>query len=439
MKKTFVKFVSIWAAVGCMASCLIAGAPGKLEAYKFRDCVDAKRPIVIGHRGASGYLPEHTLSAYRLAIRQGADFVEPDLVATRDGVLIARHENELSGTTDVSERPEFADRRTTKLLDGVSVTGWFSEDFTLQEIKTLYARERIPAVRPENTFFNDLDTIPTLSEVIELVREESARVGRPIGIYPETKHPTFFAKEGSRLDGSPINTSLGGLLIDTLVSEGFTDPERIFIQSFEVENLLELANEIMPAAGVDIPLVQLLGDIEDRFVQPGSSFSRPYDLIYNAAQGNDLNAVYGDLVDLIPGGITATTGYGALTSAEALSWIASYADGLGPWKNSFLLRTALPEARDGNCDDNPQITSKLTGKVHPFLGDAFAAGLMVHPYTLRAEERFLTIQANDMPQTIEGEVMQLLSMGVHGFFIDQPLEGVRARDKWLDLNGILRD
>src|SRR5688500_4359191 len=141
--------------------------------------------IVIAHRGASGYRPEHTLEAYRLAIRQGADFIEPDLVATRDGVLIARHENEISGTTDVAAHPEFASRRTTKIVDGVAMTGWFTEDFTLAEIRTLRAKERIPAIRPDNTRFDGLYTIPTFAEVVQLAKSES-RGGRRIGVYPET-------------------------------------------------------------------------------------------------------------------------------------------------------------------------------------------------------------------------------------------------------------
>jgi len=239
--------------------------------------------IVIGHRGASGYRPEHTLESYRLAIRQGADFIEPDLVATKDGVLVARHENEISGTTDVASHPEFANRRTTKTIDGVPMTGWFTEDFTLAELKTLRAKERIPAIRPNNTRFDGLYPIPTLAEVIALVKRES-RNGRRIGIYPETKHPTYFAREGRRLDGRPINTSLGAKLVETLVAEGFTDPRRIYIQSFEFENLIELKKSLMPAAGIDLPLVQLYDDFQG---------ATPYDVAYNLAHGANLDAIYG--------------------------------------------------------------------------------------------------------------------------------------------------
>jgi len=382
--------------------------------------------IVIAHRGASGYRPEHTLAAYRLAIRQGADFIEPDLVATRDGHLIARHENELSGTTDVADHPEFAARRTTKFIDSVATNGWFSEDFTLAEIKTLRARERIPEIRPDNTRFDDRFEIPTLAEIIDLVRREQRFTGRRVGIYPETKHPTFFAKEGRHLDGSAINISLGQLLIDELKALNFTDANRVFIQSFEVENLIELAQDIMPAAGVEFPLVQLFGDITDRFVQPQSSFSRSYDMIYNAQQGANLNAIYGGLNDLI--NITETTGYSALANKAVLNYIANhYASGLGPWKNSFLLRDRLDQPVDGNGDGQAQINNQLNAQVHPFLSQAIAAGLLVHPYTLRAEENFLTLHPNGQAQSINGEVIQLLSLGVNGFFIDQPDQGVLGR------------
>lgn len=417
---------AMWRAA-LLASIITAGASS--------GWADMTRPIVIGHRGASGFRPEHTLASYRLAIEQGADFIEPDLVATRDGVLIARHENDLSGTTDVADHPEFADRRTTKMIDGVATTGWFSEDFTLAEIKQLRARERIPGIRPGNARFNDRFEIPTLVEIIELVQRVERRTGRRVGIYPETKHPTYFAKEGTLLDGTPIRISLGRLLINTLVETGFTDPTRVFIQSFEFENLLELQHVIMPAAAVDLPLVQLYGDINDEFVQPDDSFSRPYDMRYNALQGADLQSIYGRLGNLVEGGITATTGYGALLSRRVLEYIArTYAEGIGPWKNSFLLRDSLPVPVDGNDDGVAEIREQLNGRIHPFLSRALRAGLLVHPYTLRAEEVFLTLHANGLPQGITGEVVQLLSLGVHGFFIDQPNYGVAGRDLFLLIN-----
>lgn len=387
-------------------------------------------PIVIAHRGASGFRPEHTIEAYIVGIQQGADFIEPDLVATRDGVLIARHENALatveldsSGqivlidgqpvvtgqTTDIADHPEFADRLTVKSIDGVLVGGWFSEDLTLAEVKTLRARERIPSIRPQNVQFDDQFQIPTLAEVILLVDIVEQLTGKRIGIYPETKHPTFFAEEGLLLDGSPISMSLGQMLIDTLVQEDFTDPDRIFIQSFEFANLIELQHSILPAASLDLPLVQLYGDVTDSFVQPNSSFSRPYDMRYNALKGNDLDVIYGELAGLVDGGISPETGYGNLITPEIIEYIAQdYAEGMGPWKNSFLLRAPIDPPVDGNGDGVAQITSQLDGRVAEFLAIAFDNGLKVHPYTLRAEENFLTVHANDVPQTVSGEVMQLL-------------------------------
>jgi len=380
--------------------------------------------IVIGHRGASGYRPEHTLESYRLAIRQGADFIEPDLVATKDGVLVARHENEISGTTDVASRTEFANRRATKTIDGITMTGWFTEDFTLAELKTLRAKERIPAIRPNNTRFDGLYPIPTLAEIIALVKREG-RNGRRIGIYPETKHPTYFAREGRRLDGSPINTSLGAKLVETLVAEGFTDPRRVYIQSFEFENLIELKKSLMPAAGIDLPLVQLYDDFQG---------ATPYDITYNLAHGANLAGVYGGLVQAA-GGIDAGTRYGAFATEPTLAWMrANYASGVGPWKGSLLPRTPLEAPVDANGDGKAELASRGTGIVHPMLAWALKAGLQVHPYTLRAEETYLAQTPGGVPQSVVAEALQLYGLGVQGFFIDHPDQGVLAREIFLEVN-----
>jgi len=205
----------------------------------------AERPIVIAHRGASGYLPEHTLAAYGVAMLQGADFIEPDLVPTRDGVLIARHENELSGTTDVATREEFEDRRREKTIDGQRIAGWFAEDFTLAELRTLRAKERIPSVRPANARFDGLYQVPTLADIVKLVRAKEAETGRRIGIYPELKHPTFL------LQNEGID------LVDLLLREfrqlGITPADPVFIQSFEVAPLQRLKQR-----GGGFKLVQLV-------------------------------------------------------------------------------------------------------------------------------------------------------------------------------------
>ena len=190
-------------------------------------------PIVIAHRGASGYRPEHTLAAYELAIRQGADFIEPDLVSTRDGVLVARHENEISATTDVADHPEFAARRSAKVIDGIEHVGWFTEDFALAELQTLRARERLPDLRPANVAWNGRFAIATFQEILEL----AGRAG--VGVYPETKHPSYFAGIGLPLE-VPLVAALGA-----------GRPVPVFIQSFEAASLARLRTL------TDAPLVQL--------------------------------------------------------------------------------------------------------------------------------------------------------------------------------------
>lgn len=414
------------------------GTPDPLNTLNGQD------PLVIGHRGASGERPEHTLEAYELAIQQGADFVEPDLVITKDGILIARHENELGGTTNVSELPQFADRFTTKMIDGAPVAGWFAEDFTLAEIKELRSRERIPGIRPDNTDFNDLFEIPTFQEVIELVQEVEASTGKEIGIYPETKHPTFFAKEGNFRDGTPINASLGQAVIDTLVATGFTDPNRIFIQSFEFENLLELQNDIMPAAGVDIPLVQLFGDTDGSFKNAGGGgFSVPYDFVYNINNNNfaDFVTIYGDFLQNLPsetllGIFQDGVDYGDFANADALDTISSYAEGLGPWKNNILIRESAGVSFDYDGDGNAEVTTKLTGEVFPLIDWAHNANMQVHPYTLRAEETFLTLAADadtsnlttDDVVTMGEDISLLVGAGADGFFTDFPGQGREVVD-----------
>src|SRR3954454_2385530 len=201
-------------------------------------------PTVIAHRGASGHRPEHTLAAYELAAAMGADYLEPDLVITADGVLVARHEPEISGTTDVADHPEFAGRRTTKQLDGQAVTGWFSEDFTLAELKTLRARERIPALRPDNTTYDGAFEVPTFAEVLDL----AARTGK--GVYPETKHPEFFRAQGLALE-EPLADALRGVGVPT------------FVQSFSADSLRRM-REL-----VDAPLVQLVGLRRPERAAPG--------------------------------------------------------------------------------------------------------------------------------------------------------------------------
>lgn len=356
----------------------------------------AEDRLVIAHRGASGYRPEHTLEAYGLAIEQGADFIEPDLVATADGVLICRHENEISATTDVAAHPGFADRRTTKRVDGAAIHGWFSEDFTLAEIRTLRARERIPAIRPGNTRFDGHFGIPTFAEVLHLARSES-RHGRVVGVYPETKHPTYFALEGQRLDGQPIAISLSALLVAALVEAGFTDPARVFIQSFELANLIELRHVLMPAVGMAWPLVQLFDAL---------ATTAPYDIGFHARAGADLAALYPGLATALGGRLDGSTAYDALADATVLAWLkASHATVIAPAKADLLPRKH--------------------GGVHPILDQALALGLRVHAHTLRVDEAAITGVAPRWD--VLEEAAQLYALGVHGLFFDQPDLGVAAR------------
>lgn len=236
-------------------------------------------PIIIAHRGDSGERPEHTLASYERAIDQGADFIEPDLVLTKDGVLVVRHENEISGTTDVADHPEFADRKTTRTIDGMKLTGWFTEDFTLAELRTLRAKERLATVRKANTRFDGLYQIPTLEEVIHLAKAKEAETGRRIGLYPETKHPTYFASIGLPHEGP---------LLAMLTKYGYTSAEDpVFIQSFEVKNLKALHQK------TKLRLIQLVAGEYGPPDEPGVS--------------------YADMV-----------------SAKGLKAVAAYATGLGP-------------------------------------------------------------------------------------------------------------
>jgi glycerophosphoryl diester phosphodiesterase len=324
--------------------------------------------LVIGHRGASGYRPEHTLGSYELAIQQCADFIEPDLVSTRDGVLIARHENEIGGTTDVADHPEFASRRTTKTIDGVSITGWFTEDFTLAEIKTLRAKERLPDVRPANTAYDGVYEIPTLQQVLDLARRSRTCDGHVVGVYPETKHPSYFAGIGLPLEEK---------LVDVLDRNGYRGAHApVFIQSFEVGNLQKLRSM------TELPLVQLI-----------DCSGRPWDF-----------TVSGD-----------PRTYADLVKPSGLDFIASYANGIGVCKNALIPRDA-----EGNL-----------AAPSPVIADAHAAGLIVHGWTFRRENQFLptnlrsSINPNE-PGDLTSEIHAFLDAGMDGFFTDNPDIGVAA-------------
>jgi glycerophosphoryl diester phosphodiesterase len=340
-------------------------------------------PTVTGHRGASALRPEHTLAAYQKAIEDGADIVEPDLVSTKDGILVARHENEISGTTNVAELAQFASRKTTKSIDGIPVTGWFTEDFTLAEIKTLRAKERIPANRPANTAYNGQFEVPTLQEVITLVQEQSKQRDRTIGIYPETKHPTYFKAIGLPLEKR---------LVDLLVANGYHGKDAaVFIQSFEVANLKELRGM------TQMRIVQLIDNPKNSPAPNGAPRNAPYDLVASGSK-----RTYADLV-----------------TAAGLKEIATYADAVSPYKEVIIPRDASNEL----------------GPVTSFVTDAHAAGLKVHTWTLRPENPFLppSMRVPDVTSPSQrgnsaAEITAYLKAGIDGFFTDDPAVGRAAVD-----------
>ena len=336
------------------------------------------RPLIIAHRGASGYRPEHTLESYRLAIRLGADYIEPDLVSTRDGALVARHENEISGTTDVAEHPAFAPRRTTKQVDGVAVTGWFTEDFTLAELRTLRATERLPGVRPQNTIFDGRFEIPTFQEILDLARTEGQRLGRPIGVYPETKHPSYFASIGLPLEEP---------LVAELVANGLDSPQApVLIQSFEVGNLVKLSRL------TGARLIQLLDSV-------GAPFDSPT--------------------------IDGSPSYADLTSPAGLTSIAKYAYGIGADKDLLV----------------PWGPGDELLPARPVVDNAHEAGLAVHAWTFRAENRFLPVDFRigtdpDARGDIVTEYELFLRLGIDGLFTDHPDTAVAARAGLLSASSV---
>jgi glycerophosphoryl diester phosphodiesterase len=323
-----------------------------------------RRPIVIAHRGASGERPEHTLMGYRLAIAQGADFIEPDLVVTNDGQLVCRHENEIGATTDVRNHPEFAARRLTKTIDGQLVTGWFVEDFTLAELKTLRARERLPALRPASAKFDGREAIPTFQEVMDLARAETRRLRRPIGVYPEMKHPTYLASVGLNIEPR-LAAALKAGALDTPTAP-------VFVQCFETTPLKVFAT-LSKARRVQ--LVSVAGGPADR----------------------------------------AGVRYGQMLSPAGLKEIATYAQGLGAeWP------LIVPVSQDG------------LGPTTQLVADAHAAGLVVHAWTVRAENSFLpkALQIGTSPAAhgnVDALYRRLYAAQIDGLFSDFPGLAVKAR------------
>jgi glycerophosphoryl diester phosphodiesterase len=390
----------------------------------------ADAPLVIGHRGACGYLPEHTLASYRMAIGMGVDFIEPDLVLTKDQRLIARHDNELSLTTDVARRREFVHRFTTKLVDGVQRKGWFCEDFELSEIKALRVLDSYPDRHGSLEMDEAELRIPSIEEVIALVREEEARSGSRIGIYPETKIPTYYARNGCYLDGSPIHQSIGRLLIEALLREGFSAPDRVFIQSFEIANLIELHERIMPSNGLTLPLIQLFGDIEGGMVLPEGDFSMPYDLRYHHQRGDDLGSYYGNLAEIAE--VVSRRSYRSLLCKEAIEWMAGhYASGIGLWIGNLLPKSPLGGLDVGASALTGRNGAADHGTMSALIRFARKRGMHLHAYPLclmAPSPQSSGIAWRD--REIE-EALQLFNQGVNGLFCNLPDIGVEAKRRFL--------
>jgi glycerophosphoryl diester phosphodiesterase len=336
-----------------------------------------RRPLVIGHRGASGYRPEHTLASYELAARLGADFIEPDLVSTRDHVLVARHEPEISGTTDVSTRPEFAARRTTKLLDGVPTTGWFTEDFTLAELKTLRAVERLPQVRQHNTLYDGLFQVPTFEDVLDLRVRLSHELGRPIGVYPETKHPTYFRSMGLPLE-EPLVAQLRAAGLDHRDAP-------VFVQSFEATNL--------------------------RALRAGHRLRASLVFLTSAA-----GAPFGD-----------PTSYAEYLTPAGLRELGGYVDGIGPDKNQIIPRRA-----DGSLAEPTSLVQDAHAAgltLHPY---TFRAENTFLPTDLR-----VGADPTGYGKAID-EQTTFLGTGIDGLFTDQADVGVLARALFLATDASVR-
>jgi glycerophosphoryl diester phosphodiesterase len=388
---TTIKLSACAAAVAALLSGCAYNAAEVKPAPKYPTLTGAQ-PLVLGHRGTAGYRPEHTLASYKLAIEMGADFIEPDLVVTKDGELVARHEPNITATTDVSTRPEFADRKKTRKVDGVDETGWFVTDFTLAELKTLYAKQANP-VRDQS--YNKQFQIPTFREILELAKTESARTGRTIGVYPETKHPTYHVDAGL-----PIEPRM----LKILAEYGYTKKDSpVIIQSFEVGNLKALRKQ------TDVRLVQLIdGDGVD--AKGNVTLAAPFDKPYDFAVAKDPRT------------------FADLMTPKGLAEVKTYADGIGPWKR-YIVSGAFVLDKNGkprDLDGDGKMTDADRVLITPteVIKNAHAAGLFVHAFTFRSEPQTLISNYRGDPKA---EYRQFYELGVDGVFSDFSDTAVAAR------------
>ena len=356
--------------------------------------LNGNKALVIGHRGAAGYLPDHTLEGYKKAIEMGADFIEPDLVATKDGVLVERHEPNITGTTDVAQRPEFASRKTQKMVDGVKEEGWFASDFTLAEIKTLRA---IQPLSDRDQSFNGKFQIPTFDEVLDLAKAEGSKAGRTVGVYPETKHPTYHANLGLPLEDR---------LLATLAKYGYTSKgSPVIVQSFEVSNLKYLRTKTA------VRLVQLV-DADGVNADGSISLVAPYDKPYDFAVAGDART------------------FASLLSPAGLKEVKTYADGVGPWKPYLIASKQVDANQDGKPDDlngDGKIDERDRVMMAPtdVVKNAHEVGLFVHAYTFRSEAKRL---ASDFKGDPKAEYRLFYQLGVDGVFSDFADHALAARD-----------
>ncbi|MGW7080873.1 glycerophosphodiester phosphodiesterase [Streptomyces sp. NPDC054866] len=358
------------------AGTAVVGLPGvaRADAKHGHGHKDLPVPTVVAHRGASGYRPEHTLGSYQLALDMGAHVIEQDIVPTKDGHLVCRHENDITATTDVAAHPEFASRKTTKSVDGTSYTGWFTEDFTLAELKTLRAKERIPGTRQRNTLYDGRWDVPTLEEVFRWAEKQGRERGKRIWLHIETKHPTYFRKLGLGLE-EPL-----AKLLRKYGRHKKNSPN--FLQSFEPSSIQRL-NKL-----VDPPLVVLLS----------SASSRPWDFV----EAGDPRTV----ADLV--------------KPEGLQWMASFAQGIGP-----TLDLVIPKKPDGSL-----------GTPTTLVKDAHAEGLILHPYTMRNENTFLpaNFKKGTDPAAYGdafGAFKAYFETGIDGIFSDNCDTALLAREDFL--------
>lgn len=383
-------------------SCVMLAACGGddaevLPAPKSFATLDGKQPLVIGHRGSAGTLPDHTIEGYKLAIKNGADFIEPDLVATKDGELIARHEPNITGTTDVANHPEFASRKTKRMVDGVEESGWFATDFTLAEIKTLRATQPFS---DRSQAYNGLYQIPTLREVLNLAKTEGAALGRVIGVYPETKHPTYHVENNLKLEDR---------LLTILNEYGYTKKDSpVIVQSFEVSNLQYLHTK------TQLRLVQLVDGNDYDFKTGKVTFEAPYDRPYDWTKAGKKEM------------------FDSMLTPAGLAEIKKYADGVGPWKPYIVpvkgTFDAAGKMMDLNGDGKVDYMDTHSQAATTLIADAHKAGLMIHTWTFRNEPKRLAFDYQGNPQN---EYLQFYRLGIDGLFSDFTETAVAARAAYL--------